>query len=334
MPSSTRTIILLLLGSGFCGLVYQVTWMRMLRLVFGASTASSAAVLAIFMGGLGVGALWLGRWVERSRHPLRVYAHLEIGIALLVMLSPVLIWAVRFFYTSLGGTMVLGPFWGNALRLFLSALVLGFPAVLMGGTLPAAVRAAESAEDERRARVGLIYGANTLGAVFGAFLATFYLFEVFGARNTLWVACLLNLLIAMIARALSRNPIFEVAAEAPVQEATGPAEADVIDAETGGASAPIFFLLLASGVVGFVFFLMELVWYRMLGPILGGSTYSFGLILTMALSGIGVGGFCYGIFGTKRPSLWGFALTCVLEACFLGLPFFWGEQFALFASYL
>lgn len=42
-------------GSGLCVLIYQVTWLRDLRLVFGASTAASAAVLAIFIGGLGVG---------------------------------------------------------------------------------------------------------------------------------------------------------------------------------------------------------------------------------------------------------------------------------------
>jgi hypothetical protein len=32
--------------SGFCGLVYQITWFREFALIFGASTAASAAVLA------------------------------------------------------------------------------------------------------------------------------------------------------------------------------------------------------------------------------------------------------------------------------------------------
>ena len=39
---------------------------------------------------------------------------------------------------------------------------------------------------------------------------------------------------------------------------------------------------------------MELVWYRMLGPLLGGSSYTFGLILAVALLGIGLGGLLYG----------------------------------------
>ncbi len=36
----------LLFWSGFCGLVYQVAWLRLLRLVFGASTAGEPPALA------------------------------------------------------------------------------------------------------------------------------------------------------------------------------------------------------------------------------------------------------------------------------------------------
>ena len=64
-------IALFLFGSGFCALVYQLAWLRLLRLVFGSSTAASAAVLAIFMGGLGAGALLFGPRAERATEPLR-----------------------------------------------------------------------------------------------------------------------------------------------------------------------------------------------------------------------------------------------------------------------
>ena len=50
----TRAAVLLF-GSGLCALVYQVVWLREFRLVFGASTSASAAVLAVFLGGLGAG---------------------------------------------------------------------------------------------------------------------------------------------------------------------------------------------------------------------------------------------------------------------------------------
>jgi spermidine synthase len=53
--------------------VYQVCWLREFSLVFGASTAASAAVLAIFAGGLGVGGLVLGSRSDRQRRPLLFY---------------------------------------------------------------------------------------------------------------------------------------------------------------------------------------------------------------------------------------------------------------------
>ena len=55
-------------------------------------------------------------------------------------------------------------------------------------------------------------------------------------------------------------------------------------------SAPLSLVLLASAATGFVFLLMELVWYRMLSPIFGGTAFTFGLILAVALLGIGIGG--------------------------------------------
>ncbi|MBA3805947.1 MAG: hypothetical protein H0X14_09595, partial [Acidobacteria bacterium] len=55
--------------SGATGLVYEVLWMRMLGLVFGATTFAVSAVLAAFMGGLALGSAWAGRLAARIRRP-------------------------------------------------------------------------------------------------------------------------------------------------------------------------------------------------------------------------------------------------------------------------
>ena len=80
--SPVGRVALLLFGSGLCALVYQIAWLRELRLVFGASTAASAAVLGIFMGGLGAGGLVFGRRAAATPRPLALYARLEAGIAI------------------------------------------------------------------------------------------------------------------------------------------------------------------------------------------------------------------------------------------------------------
>ena len=90
----------LLFGSGACALIYQMVWLRELRLVFGASTAASAAVLAIFMGGLGLGGILLGRRADRHERPLLLYAHLELSIAVCALATPFLILAVRLILSD------------------------------------------------------------------------------------------------------------------------------------------------------------------------------------------------------------------------------------------
>jgi predicted membrane-bound spermidine synthase len=319
----------LLFGSGCCALVYQIGWLREFRLIFGASTAASAAVLAIFIGGLGLGGLLLGGLADRHPRPILFYAQLETVVALFAAASPLLLALVRVAYVGVGGTSRLGLIVGTVVRLILSALVLAIPTVAMGGTLPAAARGATRDTDARRQDTAALYALNTLGAVFGAALATFALLELFGTRATLWLAAAVNLLIAMTARQLDRQ-----SAPAPDRSADRAPRLDDAVADVASA-APVPFVLLASGIVGFAFFVMELVWYRMLGPLLGGSVFTFGLILAVALAGIGIGGLVYAVLGRDRPAtLEGFAVSCLLEAAAMAATFAFGDRLALVAVVL
>ena len=356
-----RRVALLVFGSGCCALMYQVAWLRLLRLVFGASTAASGAVLAIFLGGLGLGAAALGRRADSARNPLRLYARLELGVAVVTALSPFFIALVRSAYIALGGSLALGIVGGTAVRLLLSAVVLGLPTFLMGGTLPAVVCAAEYAADARRRNLGVLYGMTTLGAVAGALWTTFVSLERFGTRATIWSASALNLTVALAALGLAERLVVAAAAEvqdlrlsrakaivgaanraqgAPLAGFPPTPPGDLITRRRGGdrrslppdAAVPVWLVLVASGVVGFAFLLMELVWYRMLTPLLGGTSYTFGLILAVALLGIGVGGFAYAAGWQRyRPTLTAFAVTCACEAFGIALPYAFGDRVAWFA---
>jgi spermidine synthase len=397
-PSRVTALLFL---SGACALIYQVAWFRELRLIFGASTAASAAVLAVFMGGLGAGGAILGRRADREKNPLLMYATLELGVAMTAALTPALVWLARAAYLGIGGASTLGNGGATVLRLLLSVVVLLPSTFLMGGTMPAAARAVEVSSDAGRRRVATLYGVNTFGAVAGTVAANFLLLEVLGTRLTLWSAALVNLLVGITARSLARHPeAEEIAAQGEAPEATADeatnanananadanadadadADADAnadadADADAGadananadadasagaptsapatspsptrragtGASpaadeeddrrVPTWLPPAAAAVAGGSFMLMELVWYRMLAPLLGGSSYTFGLILAVALTGIGIGGALYGkIKAPATPRA--FALTCALEAAFIAAPFALGDRLAVLSALL
>lgn len=329
-----RAVTLLVLGSGACALVYQTVWLKLFRQLFGASTAASAAVLAIFMAGLGLGGALLGRRAERSPRPLRFYAHLEIGVAVSAALTPYLLELARSAYYATGGSAVLGTGGAAAIRIGLSVLVLGVPTLLMGGTLPAVARAVSAAGDAGRRSLGLVYGANTVGAVLGALGATFALIEILGLRGALHTAALVNLLVAVGARHVARGLPAAPASEAPGAPDSAPATPapDATRPQTD-APVPARLVLAAAGVAGFAFLAMELVWYRVLGPLLGGSSYSFGVILAVALLGIGGGGLLYSTGAARRrPTLALLATTFALEAACLLIPYAAGDGVALVAQ--
>ncbi len=327
MHPGTRTVALLLFASGMAALVYQTAWQRMLRLVFGASTAASAAVIAIFLGGLGLGGIWLGKRAERSARPLEFYGTLEAGVAVCAAISPALVMLTEKMYFGSGGTARLGIGGATALRVVLALVVMGPAVVLMGGTLPAAARSVESATDRARAHLAFLYAANTAGAVLGALLGTFLLFELFGTRLTLWIAALINLLVALLARSLGRS-----ADPIPITETAHDARAGVRTERVFTAHSTYVYGMAA--LVGFVFVALELIWYRMLGPVLGGSSFMFGLILAVALAGIGVGGYVYSRRSSESPvSLHALAATLALEALFVAIPLALGDRIAFFAAY-
>ena len=328
----------LLFGSGACALVYQTVWMREFRLFFGASTAANAAVLAVFIGGLGTGGLLLGARADRHPRPLRFYADLELLISLWAAATPGLLWVARRAYIAVGGTTSLGLAGSTVVRLLLTTLVLAGPTLLMGGTLPAVARGVETSDDPGRRSTAWLYGVNTLGAVAGCALGTFVLLEVFGARLALWLCCLANVLIALAARSIARAlpvPSDGSAAASELPSAEGGAEPVATPDEPGETPLPAWLTLSAAAIAGFAFFLMELVWYRMLGPLLGGNIFSFGLILAVALFGIGLGAAFHALLSTRHAAtVAGLALTCLLEAAFIALPYALGDHLALLALYL
>ena len=275
MPSrSTRflpLLVVLFVGSGTAALIYEIVWFQMLSLIVGSSAISLGVVLAIFMGGMCIGSVGLSYVVPARLHPLRVYAVLELTIGLLgVAVLLALPW-IDGLYRAIGG----GGMGGLAARAFLAALFLLPPTILMGATLPAIARWVE-ATPKGVSWLGFFYGGNIAGAVFGSLLAGFFLLRVHDTAVATYTAAAINLGVAAIGLVLA-----ELEAHQPNSDADDPA----------AASVPLgaWPVLIAIGLSGMTALGAEVVWTRLLSLTLGGTVYTFSLILAAFLIGLGLG---------------------------------------------
>src|ERR671935_3031408 len=99
-------LLLLMAGSGCAALMYEIVWFQLLQLVIGSSSISLGILLGTFMGGMCLGSLLLPRVIAPSRHPLRVYAFLELGIGLCGIVILFGMPLVGGAYTAFAGTGV------------------------------------------------------------------------------------------------------------------------------------------------------------------------------------------------------------------------------------
>jgi spermidine synthase len=268
-------LLLLFAGSGCSALIYEIVWYQLLQLVIGSTAVSLAVLLATFMGGLCLGSMALPRILSvRRQHPLRVYALVEMGIGIcgiLVLFGMPLVDQVYVAAMGHGLPAML-------LRAVVAAACLLPPTVLMGASLPAASRWLETTP-EGVSWMGLLYGGNTAGAVFGCLLAGFYLLRVHDMATATLVAAAINGAVALISFGMASRTPHQAAA--PEQPATPAAEA-----APAAGSWPIYVTIALSGACALG---AEVVWTRLLGLLLGATVYTFSIILAVFLAGLGMG---------------------------------------------
>ncbi len=273
-------IAVLFVVSGASGLVYQIAWFKYLSLFLGNTTYAQTIVLATFMGGLAIGASLWGRRSDRTKHPLKLYALLELAIGAYCLLYPWLIEILRSLFISLvlrtglpsDSLTVL------VLKLLISILTLLFPTILMGGTLPVLVRTISLDIKESGKNVATLYFLNSFGAVVGSMLGGFLMIPIVGLRATVYCAGVVNLCVGGVAWLLART--WREQTIEPIQSDT---------THMTFSERDIRLAVLVAGVSGLAAMIYEITWLRLLIPVIGSSTYSYTLLLVAFISGITIG---------------------------------------------
>jgi len=257
--------------SGASGLTFEVIWVRQASLLLGHTAVAMSVVVAAFLGGLGLGAVAVGRRADAAPRPLAVYGALECATAVAAA-------ALTVGLPHLGRWVAgVGPWPARAVIAVALVLV---PSAAMGGTLPALVRAAVQVEEGSTGRrFGALYAVNTLGAVVGCLLSGFVLLGAVGITRTGLLAALGNLMAGGIALLWSRRG-----------KTSAPAPAPLVD-----AAALDRRVLLLAAAAGFSSLALEVLWFRALASVLDSTSYALSLLLAVYLLGLVAGAWLFAL---------------------------------------
>ncbi|WP_190285697.1 fused MFS/spermidine synthase [Montanilutibacter psychrotolerans] len=289
-----RTLLALFVASGFAGLVYQSIWSHYLGLSLGHAAYAQSLVLAIFMGGMALGAWAVSRFGSGWGRLILAYAWVEIviglaGLAFHPLFEMYTTFSQDTVYPAMSSEAAVRAWqWGSAAMMILpQSILLGMTFPLMSGGY---LRVAPRADGEI---LGGLYFTNSIGAAIGALAATFVLLPAVGMPGSVMVAGLVNLAVGGLAWVVARHA--DQAAPvpvAPVSSSTADSsKADSSKADPAGGAARLApVLMLAAAITGATSFVYEIGWVRMLNQALGTTVHSFELMLAAFILGLAFGG--------------------------------------------
>jgi spermidine synthase len=295
---ATRWYFGFFLVSGFCGLVYQVTWLRLAMASFGVNAPIAAIVISLFMAGLGLGSVAGGKLIGRIESsspvlPLRLYALCELVIACSAVAVPALLGLGRALLDSTLQALL----WGSSayylcVGAYLAVVLLPW-CICMGATTPLAMAAIRCIRRQSPRTFSYLYLANVIGATVGTVVSAFFLIELLGLIGTLRAAGVLNAAIGLTAFALSIRT--NVAAPVDQQHHSSRLRLPPAVADRGA-----LWLLLTTGLTSMG---MEIVWIRLFTPYLGTVVYAFASVLAIYLIATAVGTWFYRARARVVPGL-------------------------------
>jgi len=191
-----RWVFVVFFLSGFAALLYQVVWQRSLFAIYGINVEAVAVVVTAFMLGLGLGSLAGGALSKNPKRPaLVLFAIAEIGIGAFGFISLGL-------FKSIGALTLSLPPAGTAAVTFLLVL---FPTLLMGATLPLLVAHATRLSGNVGRSVGTLYFINTLGSALAAALAVLLFLGLLGQTGSVMLAACMNVSVGIAVLVIHRR---------------------------------------------------------------------------------------------------------------------------------
>jgi spermidine synthase len=310
--------------SGLTGLTYEILWTRMIVEIIGSAPFAISIVLTVFMGGLGLGSYLAGRSIDRVRNPLRLvglYGLLELIVGAYGILLPLFLILFKPLYGVLYNRLFEYFYVYQILTFAGCFILLIIPVTCMGATLPILSRFFVTRLSTLGTHVGRLYGLNTIGAAVGSVLCGFWLINHLGVWGSLIFAIVLNAIIGLVCIVLSRTlatPLDKAGQNKKVIK-TSPAASEVPAEAPEKGVVEGWHALIIFGISGFCAMAYEVVWTKLLGLLVGPTTYSFTIVLVAFITGLALGSIFFGWLGDRVKNVMGLLLMTQVAAALFSL---------------
>ena len=276
-----------------CGVLYEVIWVRQLILFFGSPVFAVSTVLSAFVGGLGLGSIYFGRLAGRENRPLRLYTFLGVGLGIFALIFPTLLDILNAICVLIYRGLHVEFYPLSWVRFVLSFIVLLIPSTLMGGTLPLLNQSVQEGSEGFKAN--RLFTINTLGASVGCIAAGFFLIQLLGVQNSVYLGVAINVILGAIAFGLDRSQ----------SETSTDLQQHLDDGleifPKGEMWRPLLWVFAVSGFCAMAY---AVLWTRILVSFIGNPIYAFSVMLTALLLGFAVGSFLFAaIVRRVQPSV-------------------------------
>ena len=295
--------------SGFCGLLYQIIWMRIAFSSFGIIMPVVSVVISVFMLGLSLGS-WIGGKIlpylknKTKKSAILFYAMAEIIIGLGAFVVPRLFRSGEHLLLPLGGM-------DSTEYLLFSALALGISllpwCLAMGVTFPFMMDYVRELKWRETTSFSFLYVANSLGAMFGIVITAVFLIEFLGFFDSLMVGAVLNFSIAAVCMGIGIKSSAKLDPDLPPDR-----QPISTNLHQEIASSKLTYLILF--VTGFCSLAMEVSWVRGFTPVFGTTIYAFALILAIYLLATILGSYWYRRDTARKQT---FTTAQLTGSCFL-----------------
>ena len=168
--------------SGATALGAEVVWTRLLGMLLGLTVYIFSIILAVFLIGLALGS-GLGSMMLRSVRPRLALAWSQVLLTLGIAWTAWII-SSSLPYWPINPLLTLSPWHTFQLDMVRCLWAILPPTLLWGASFPLAVAGLSRRGEDAGHTVGMVYAANTLGAIVGALLVSLVLIPWIGTQNS------------------------------------------------------------------------------------------------------------------------------------------------------